>query len=1182
MEVTTTLGSFELGARIGEGGMGVVYRGRHRKTGVPVAIKVIRRSADEHARRRFHREVQAHAGLLHPGVVYLFEYGAIDASTAKSSGGELREGNPFVAMELADCGAVRDAMPLGDWPSVRRILVQILDSLAYSHARGVIHRDLKPENFLIFGADDGTGDAERVKLADFGIAHALTRLEDSDTEWLASAAGTPQYMAPEQLRGAWRDSGPWTDLYAVGCIAWELVSGRPPFNGESLLSIAMQHESELRPPLEPRFPVPEELEAWVHRAMALDPRRRFRRAADALWRLPEVPTADAASHDDLSEVDASTAPTEEFAETAGYGLTPTLASGVDAGDEVHGVTSHSAALIPVGTPPPLSTNWRMAREDELPAPLVGTGLGLFGLREPPFVNRTDECDRIWAKLREVADHDAPRFVFAAGDAGTGKSRLAEWVAARAHEVGAMQILRAVHTPGGGAGEGLRGAFERTYRTLELDRAEVFERLCDTMAPFEDGEEWLERDARAMTEYLRPTDENAEHVDGPRYRFSSSGQKRALVIRMLRRLARERPVLLWLDDLQWAPEAVGVLEHLQTMTGDLPALLALGTVRADVEAENPRFRERLASLAESELALRLNLDPLSRHHQRELLERLLPLDDELGGRLAQRTEGHPLFAMQLLGHWIQGDAIAVGRDGFRVAEGRELELPEDIHALWMRRLERLIDDLHAAAAAAVQCVLERAAALGRDVARQEWDALCEAEDVGHSNAIADRLVERGLAERTERGWAFAHGMFVDSIERHARRNGRWREHHRRCAELLERLYPNRPRQTAARRAAHWEEATDWERAIDALWDEYLRVHEFEDGALERRVLERRARLLDEADAATDDPRRIENDIEMGWCELHSSGATDETLDTFETSRRSAEAVGDDELLAKVWRGLAAWQRYRGDLEAAFESGQKAVAAARRCGDETELVRALLSMGASDFWRGKLRSAETKLSEAHGIASGASLGYWARYVRQVLADVAKERGEYDRAREMYREILEQSRHAGNRNLEALCTNGLGEIARFRDDADRARNRYREFARLAREIHDPSGAAISMFNVGLVELMAGRFDVAAEVLDDAEHRLDELSRKDQWLHGLRTARLTLAAGTGNWQRFDDLLAHYDDGWPDEARLYKDHPWLLEMAGSYAERANQAERASAARRLARDLWNRLGDEQAADSVPV
>ncbi|MFB6372957.1 MAG: serine/threonine-protein kinase, partial [Bradymonadaceae bacterium] len=295
------LGPFTVGDQIGEGGMGAVYRGTHRETGVPVALKVIRHAAEGRVRRQFEREVQAHAGLQHPGIVYLFEYGDIGEVAGVESDGPFREGSPYVAMELAELGTLRDVMPLTSWQLVSECLVQILDALAHAHARDVIHRDLKPENFLLFDADPSADHPWRIKLADFGVAHAFDQEQYFSTDDLESAAGTPWYMTPEQFRGHWRSYGPWTDLYAVGCIAWELICGRPPFESDDIVDLAIKHENERRPAFDPQFPIPDELESWVHRAMTPDPAHRFRRAADALWTLPRGDLTDVDSARDLDD-----------------------------------------------------------------------------------------------------------------------------------------------------------------------------------------------------------------------------------------------------------------------------------------------------------------------------------------------------------------------------------------------------------------------------------------------------------------------------------------------------------------------------------------------------------------------------------------------------------------------------------------------------------------------------------------------------------------------------------------------------------------------------------------------------------------------------------------------------------------------------------------------------------------
>lgn len=1185
------LGPFTLENRLGSGGMGVVYRGEHVGTGASVAIKIIHREAGAKAQPRFHQEVQAHAGLQHPGIVHLFEYGAIDEAASRASEGDLRPGDPFVAMELADRGTVRDAMPLADWSSVRRILVQVLDALAYAHARGVIHRDLKPENLLLFDANDGAG--WRVKLADFGIAHAFRNEREADTQRLETAAGTPRYMAPEQFRGQWRRYGPWTDLYAVGCIAWELVCGRPPFTADNDIAVGFKHIRKPRPPLDPQFPVPETLEDWIHRAMNPDSERRFRRAADAAWALPTTAFAEQRTESNSSAAaggemrsKSDEASTEPNATTKRPLQAPTLALSA-LGETTPSVGDHldnpetgpdlDQSSVPDDDRPPLPEDWRPAEAEGLPAPLIGAGLGLFGLREPPFVDREIERDRIWRALEDVVENGSRATVVISSEAGTGKTRLAEWMATRAHEIGAVRVIRAVHTSGGGANEGLPGALERALRTVKMDREEVFEHLRATLPALEErDDEWTERDARALTEYLRPTDDRGDEIDGPAYQFSSPGQKYALVARVLERLARARPLLMWLDDLQWGTEALGLLEHLHERNAAGPAVLVLATVRSDLTREDPSLHERIDTLAEDTRSTSIRLEPLSRHHQRELLVDLLPLEDELADDLARRTEGHPLFATQLLGHWIEEERIEVGPEGFRVAEASRMELPEDIHQLWQRRLARFVADRHPELADRVERAIERAAALGREVDGAEWHSICEKLGVDGPDRIRDGLIERGLAERSDSGWSFAHGLIVASLERRAKAGDRWEDHHRRCATLLDELYPNRPKQTAARRANHWVEAGKLERALQPLLEEADRFFELGAYARARRLIERRREILDALELPDDDPRCIENDNEAARFDAFLGAPADSVLADFQDVRDRAEKVGDIRLLAIAWTGIAWLHQEMGEYEEARKAGERATRRARRCDDVTELIRATAHWGLTELFLGSFDEAEERFSEAHEYAVETGDRFHQLQTHWNIASVAMYRSDYERASKLIGTVLAESRNAGYRELELKCLFGLGEIARFNGEAEAARHYFRRAGGIARELHVRTFAALSHLNLAQVDLMEGRFERAGARIRRTERQYDSVARRDDKAHLIAMEKLTWAAGTKDWAQFDELWTSYADGWPEGAPLLKDHPWLLEMAGDYAAEADAQTRAERVWELARELWARLDHPEA------
>lgn len=1200
LEEPVRVGPFLLEEHLGDGGMGTVYGGAHVETDVGVAAKVIRRRADADARGRFHEEVQAHAGLLHPGIVYLFEYGTIDSEAAERVGGNFAAGNPYVAMEFADGGTVRDLVPLQSWDAVRAIVVQILDALAHAHARGVVHRDLKPENLLVFG--DQERSERRVKLADFGIAHAFGDEGSRDTDVLSSPIGTPSYMAPEQFGGEWRRYGPWTDLYALGCICWELVCGRPPFGGEAgnFVEYSLLHHDAERPGLDPKFPVPAGLEDWVHRCMASNPDRRFQRAADALWALPSEGSSTSGREDGEGGGTRSNAAGEaDDRGTSIHPRAPTLASTVVyASDEQTAVAetlpepgrgstegAESSARTDTGEPeqfrPPVPETWHREWGEPVPAPLVDTGLGLFGLREPPFVDRRRERDSIWETLRRTVEERTSSAVLVAGEPGTGKSRLAEWMVTRAHEVGAARVVRAVHTPGDGPGEGLRGALERTLRVQKLDRREIFERLLRVLPRARADERWLERDARALTEYLRPTEEGDGEVDGPSFRFSSADQKRSLVVRILRRLASRRPVLLHVDDLQWGDDALDVLEYLPAGVDDSPAVSVVATVRSDVVAEDEWLRERLEDWSASPSVRRLELEPLERSDQRELLARLLPLEKNLADRLAGRTEGHPLFAVQLLGHWIESDVLEASSEGFRLVEERELALPADIHELWMNRIERLLVRVPEGHRADVREALELAAALGREVDEEEWVGLLAWIGLSVPEGLVDRLVEFGLADRSGARWSFIHGMLVESLGRHAAEAGRWRPHHRRCARFLEEEYPNRSAQTASRRAEHFIAAGELEWALEPLFEEFeWKRNGLADIRAGREILERRAELLEVIDAPADDPRRIENEIWRIRMRAFLDTPVEQTLEELEALRPRVERCDDEEKVAKYWVAVSWCHDQAGDLEASAVSAGRGFEYAERSGDETIAARALIRLGWTKCFRGDFEAAEEDFSEARRRGASAGDRTLERDARLDVAWVAASRGEPERARHEYEELLEEALELGDHGIALRCWNGLGELARDRGDGARARECFREYRAFVREFDRPADIAIASLNLAQVELMEGEIGAAGEALETAEAYLDRCGRTSQFIRLVRLVRLAFRAGGRDWEGYDESLGHYADGWPSSAEIVRDYPWLLEMAGDYAIEANEHSRAEQAWRIARDLWAELDDEDAVGRI--
>lgn len=264
-------GRYELGELIGRGGMADVHLGRDIRLGRTVAIKMLRQdlARDPLFQSRFRREAQAVAGLNHPTIVSVYDTGEEEVEGRHHD--EVRV--PFIVMEYVAGRTLRDLVKAADLTHETSIdyMLGVLSALEYSHRAGIVHRDIKPANVMI--TPEG-----QVKVMDFGIARAIADSAATMTQTQA-VVGTAQYLSPEQARGETVDAR--SDLYSAGCLLYELLTGRPPFVGDSPVSVAYQHVREAPTPArELNDSIPSEIESVLHIALEKDRARRFQSAAD--------------------------------------------------------------------------------------------------------------------------------------------------------------------------------------------------------------------------------------------------------------------------------------------------------------------------------------------------------------------------------------------------------------------------------------------------------------------------------------------------------------------------------------------------------------------------------------------------------------------------------------------------------------------------------------------------------------------------------------------------------------------------------------------------------------------------------------------------------------------------------------------------------------------------------------
>ncbi|MEO1268172.1 MAG: serine/threonine-protein kinase, partial [Myxococcota bacterium] len=253
------LSTFHLHAPIGHGAMGMVWQGEHAFEKTPVAIKVIMPHRAQEARyaQLFRREVRAIAALDHPGIIRIYDHGIIDAAAATRSQGRLIEGSPYLVMEWSPLKPLASpSNPVPHWNALKSVLLGILDVLAHVHARGIIHRDLKPANVL---ADPLKLGIQGLKVIDFGLAR-IHSLLGASTQEAGGVVGTPGYMAPEQRSYAQlHTQGPWTDLYALGRVAWWLSMQNPNMRDPEQVYQTLNKPHALNP----RFEIPEGFQDWL-------------------------------------------------------------------------------------------------------------------------------------------------------------------------------------------------------------------------------------------------------------------------------------------------------------------------------------------------------------------------------------------------------------------------------------------------------------------------------------------------------------------------------------------------------------------------------------------------------------------------------------------------------------------------------------------------------------------------------------------------------------------------------------------------------------------------------------------------------------------------------------------------------------------------------------------------------
>ena len=1054
------LGAFTLTEPLGRGGMATVWAARHGPTGTPVAVKVARADEASSPRRLalFRAEVEAVARLTHPGIVQVLDHGVVPEAFGALSPGSaateaLRPGLPYLVMERASLGSLKDRPPPRRWRELRAVLLGILDALGHAHAAGLLHRDLKPENVLLCGPRDPR---PGLKLADFGAASAF-RGQPRDHV----VVGTPVYMAPEHRAGRWREQGPPTDLYAVGCLAWLLASGRLP-------KVAVRDAGRL-PELHPRLPVPPGLRDWLAALLAPDPRLRPATAAEAAWTLLQLGPAPP-----QGQLSAGSAPHEE----PGLAEASTVAEtwvGLLSGSRP--VTVAAPSLSPVGRAlperrpaVPMPPSWRSEEATlgggDLPM-LGGAGLALFGLRTLPLVGRERAQDALWRAARASFLAGRTGLSVVRGPAGVGRSRLLQWLATAASEVGAAStwtlgrdadgapspgsLLARVLRTWGLSGEALGRHLQARLRTLGLEDAVEREALARELHPFLDAMASLGGGGSGF---------EAEAV--------------GLLARLLRAMAASRPVLLLIDDVHLEPglrRLALALRADEEAAGWRPLHVVL-SVPDEALAASPELAPELHLLGGSVV----HLAPLPPPRARDLLSGVVGLHPSLAGRVLAAAGGLPAVLVGAVEAWNQQGLLVLRDDRLDLAPGTPAALPGQAPHQLLQRLRATLGE--ATWSGGGRELLELAAALGgcpepgaleRAAARLGLPLLPGLE----APLVRAGLARRGRARPTT--WTFASPVIHEALAAHAREAGRWAAC---CGAAAEELGAG-PRTPAVQeqRGLLLDEAGQPGEALDLILEAAIqRAMAFE--------WERAFLLLDRLLAA-------------------------------------AERSGlpkDSERYGRLLGIRLTMLNNAGEARRTVAASEALEALARRHGWRLEEGRALSLRGSVLMELGEPEAAGALMRRALTIFDPEADAFMVLQSKSRLASLAATQGRLDEALDWLDDLEAHAHGAARPRFRADALGSRAHVHHLRGEVDRARTLYE--AALSAE-HDYPGRDVVPVRLGLARLCMeeGHLEEARAQVDAAEAHAREHLLVQSLAYALAT-RLRLLAASGSLGPWDATL--------------------------------------------------------------
>ena len=798
-----------------------------------------------------------------------------------------------------------------------------------------------------------------------------------------------------------------------------------------------------------------------------------------------------------------------------------------------------------------------------------------------MVNRMKERDALWQSLIEVDSSRCARLVLLEGPAGCGKSRLAQWLCEEADARAGVTVLRTTHSAIREPTNGLAPMLSRAFRCRGLERRELVERLAQVLPRI--GLAELD-EVHALAELIRPATPTEQAQGARAIRFHDARERYNLIRRVILRLAsngsesdQPRTVIVWLDDLQWGQDSLAFVQYLLTQQITNPSpILIVGTIQLGALQERPEETSQVEALRAHDHTLQITVDPLVAGHQRELVKSLLGKEGHLVERVARRTAGNPLFAVQLVGDWVERGVLLTGPGGVVFQPGATVDLPDNLHAIWDSRIDRFLNQHESRAGQA----LEVAATLGDKVDRQEWRAASERLGVRPSPALVAGLVRHRLvqADADGDGWSFSHPMLRECLERRARDSRRATQVHLACARMLQERSDKQPG-SAERIGTHLLRGGE---AMEAL-SYFLRAAEerFSQGSFHQvsALLNDWEQAMVAEGMSASEPMWGQGWLLRGRVE-RSLGHTEAALQVIQRAMRVAEEQGWPDIVANSLCEEGIVLHRMGESERGWKRLRKAEKSATKIGDETLLARVLNGQGDLLITQGRLDEATQAFAKVRSLAAQNGHTEQEADSHFQLGRTCKQAGRLTDARDHLSLSIELFESIGARWGLAKAVNELGEICRLENQLGEAGRYYR----LALEKMDELGlaeATIPRLNLALVMLQQGKYEEAQPLIAHAHAQFTRSGSKSR-LSLTHLLSLVCETAQGIWIDWDYHLSQARVLLADSGFVDIDIAMCATEAGELAFTAGFSDRAIDAWDLAMDQWNVLDRPEDANKVQI